>query len=190
MRFLIVPGHGGLDKGTASPDGRLCESTYVLDIGLRLFDMVDALSPRDIQFAISRTDDDTKHTLSVRAGVADKWQADFVMCLHVDYSTDEERSGLAAYYYPGNTRTEYVCDSITRSAPGELYRRMGRARPASRGIWPRVHNVLARYKCPAVLIELGMASNKYDVDSLLSENTKESLVASLYGGILAARAVL
>lgn len=187
MRLLIVPGHGGDDKGTASPDGRLVESAYTLEIGKRLFDLIDALSPKGITWGISRLSDDTKHRVRDRAAIAEKWEADVVLELHVDAAPGSSRGGLTAYHYPYNEYTRAVGGAIMRTAPHELYRHHGTPRSAHSMDWPRVHNVLGKYKADAVLVEMGFASNKIDVDALMDENVKERLVAGLYAGILGAR---
>jgi len=182
-RVLIVPGHGGKDKGCISPCGRIVEADYVLEVGKRLADLVGKMEPPSLILGISRMTGDKPHKLSDRVKIAKDFNAHLVVCIHVDSSPAKSAKGQRVYHWPGNSRTERLARRISRCSPMDLDDGGSWVSASERG-YPRVSNVLGAYSCDAILVELAFASHAGDVDKMLRGDAIDLLALGILPAIL------
>lgn len=91
-RILLDPGHGGDDHGTVG--GALAEKTLTLDIAQRL----SALLEEDgLEVDLTRRDDRLV-SLKERAAIANAWQADLFVSIHINWLATQEVRGIETYY--------------------------------------------------------------------------------------------
>ena len=174
--ILLDPGHGGSNTGVVR--GELVEKDYALDVCL---DLGAALYLKGTTSGMTRTRDDFM-SLSARAAVAPN--TSLIVSVHVNSWWRKSARGADVFHWPGSTKGKRAAEIIALALPEPI--RTDRIRPASRLWYPRVRNVLRRHKAPAVLVELGFASNPEDREYLLSDQGRREIVAGLCAGIVAA----
>ena len=174
--ILLDPGHGGSNRGVVR--GELVEKDYVLDVCL---DVDAMLYLKGMNATTTRTGNKTM-SLSARAAVAPN--ASLIVSVHVNSWWRKSARGADVFHWPGSTEGQSAAWEIAGHLPDPI--RTLRVRPASRLWYPRVRNVLRRHKAPAVLVELGFASNSEDREYLLSDQGRQEIVAGLCAGVVAA----
>jgi N-acetylmuramoyl-L-alanine amidase len=94
VRLVIDPGHGGKDSGAVGPSG-LKEKDVVLDIGLRLRDLVEKTLGMEV--IMTRTDD-TFIPLRDRAAIANTAKGDFFVSIHANASLHGRAEGFETFF--------------------------------------------------------------------------------------------
>lgn len=182
-RLLIVPGHGGPDRGAVSEDG-LEEAAYVLMIARMLRARLAAMKLPDLVFDLSRDDDEHAHAPWYRAKMAKNFNADLVLSLHLDSLPASPKTyGTKIYYWPDNRRTHTIAVEMADAVPFPLHG-WWTVRDATAKEFPNVHACLQRYHCDALLIELGYLSSPLDLGNLRNPLVQDGLVHCLIGGVL------
>ena len=93
-KIVIDPGHGGHDSGAIGPTG-LCEKDVVLDIALRIRDIIKKEYPR-YEVILTR-DSDVFIPLPERAQIANKSDANFFLSIHANASPNRKARGIETY---------------------------------------------------------------------------------------------
>jgi N-acetylmuramoyl-L-alanine amidase len=107
IRLIIDPGHGGKDSGAVGPMG-LKEKDVVLDIGLRLKDMVEQRLGME---AVMTRNEDTFVPLRDRAVVANSLKGDFFISIHANASLHGKAEGFETFFL-----SQEASDSEAREA--------------------------------------------------------------------------
>lgn len=94
VKLVIDPGHGGKDSGAVGPSG-LMEKDVVLDIGLRLRDLVEKALGMEV--VMTRTDD-TFIPLRDRAAIANTAKGDFFISIHANASLRGRAEGFETFF--------------------------------------------------------------------------------------------
>ena len=94
-KVVIDAGHGGKDPGAISADGKLKEKTVVLDIALKLGDLIKKEYP-DVKVIYTR-DKDVFIPLDKRADIANKTHADLFISIHCNSVKSQKPSGFETY---------------------------------------------------------------------------------------------
>ena len=191
--ICLDPGHGGINGGTVSIDGR-AEKEFTLDWARRLGNLLSA-SGWTVFF--TRTND-LDVALSNRVAVAEAHHADLFLSLHFNSSApDHRQSGLETYcltptgmpstltrgyadpwtdHYPNNAHDAENIQLATRlqaallPASGEEDRGIRRA---------RFMGVLLGQRRPAVLIEGGYLSNKIEAEKIGNGDFRQKLAEAV-----------
>ena len=180
MRTICIdPGHGGSNTGVVVAG--LIEKEYTLYVAKKLRNALDGVG-WPILTCMTRMHDD-EVSLTRRGQHAKELGSDLVLSLHVNNSPNPRASGLLVFHQKGDRGSAEIAKRIARCAPVHLKHK----RPvwaATPNDWTRrAFNVLSRYDCPAVLIEMGHASNNSDKDVLLSPSVQDSIVAACLCGV-------
>ena len=93
-KIVIDPGHGGHDSGAIGPTG-LCEKDVVLDVALRVRDIIKKKYPT-YEVILTR-DSDVFIPLPERAKIANKSEADFFLSIHANASPNRKARGIETY---------------------------------------------------------------------------------------------
>ncbi|HEU4962292.1 MAG TPA: N-acetylmuramoyl-L-alanine amidase [Bacilli bacterium] len=160
---VLDPGHGGRDPGTVGNGYQ--EKDLVLATSLLIR---DALQRCGIRVIMTRQTDTLPlpsgtigQDLTYRANLANEADADLFLAWHVDYSTNPDVNGVAAWIYPQarGTRTETWAQLIVNAiaqATGQQ----------NRGVYLGDFAVLRETVMDAVLIESGFITNVQEADHL------------------------
>jgi len=94
-RIIIDPGHGGSDTGAIGRDG-LYEKDVALDIALRLRAAIQR-ELKEVEVLLTR-DTDRFVPLEERTAMANAWQADLFISIHLNSSPTPSASGVETYF--------------------------------------------------------------------------------------------
>jgi N-acetylmuramoyl-L-alanine amidase len=195
LKVWHCPGHGGDNPGLEYAG--FVERHWVVGIAR---DIAAATAPWSVEHCLARDKDETI-PYSVRGEAAHDWQADLVLCHHVnamfdtkiDLETGEESiplpkyDGLMTFVKPADTKGIAVAGAISRAAPRGLLQRKVKPFLANKWDWTSrawtVVDAYTRWGTPAVLIEWGFATAPGDLAILQSSNHRPALVAAALSGI-------
>lgn len=159
--IVIDPGHGGEDGGATSCTG-LVESTYNLDISLRLNDLLHLLG-HDTK--MTRTTDTSIYTkgetiaqkkasdLKERVRIVNETEHALLISIHQNNFSDSRYSG-AQVFYAGTEGSEALAKQLQSAFVSSLNPGSSRKSKKSDGIYLMEH-----IDCTGVLIECGFLSN-------------------------------
>lgn len=200
MRVCLDPGHGGIDSGAVSKDGRTAEKTIALDIAKRV---AKKLRADGFDVMLTRADDDTALELAERVEKSYRWRADAFVSIHLNSEARAGARGIETYAFPamGMESTAHSGKATVESKtkyPGNAHdvgnvqlayciqRRLVRAAGAKsedRGFRRARWIVLRDARAPAALVECGFVSSASDLSWLRSENGRETAARGIYEGI-------
>lgn len=173
----LDPGHGpGTVNG--SPDGSYQEHEFAWDMYGRISKLLEA---RGVHTICTRTED-TKPSLTERAGVANRAGATCFVSLHSNAAGNGgwyDADGLEIYTSAGPETAE------RNVLAAELPKAFGAAGVALRASTAKhkMYIVLAETDMPAVLIEYGFHTSKTDVPLLLSGDYRDKLATATADGV-------
>lgn len=186
MLVLIDNGHGKDTAGKRSPDGRLREYAYTREIAARL---EQALKERGIE-AIRITPEENDISLAERCRRANRYGADEVILVSIHCNAAgadgkwHDARGWSAYVSRNASKKskELACRLIDAAEKeGVKVRRYSQDEP----YWTQNLAICRDTNCPAVLTENLFQDNREDVDYLLSEKGKQTIVELHMEGIMA-----
>jgi N-acetylmuramoyl-L-alanine amidase len=216
-RVVIDPGHGGFDSGAVGQTG-LKEKDITLDIARALHDRLK--TDGRIRSFLTRTGD-YYVPLSARTAIANQYQADLFISIHINASERRSPSGSETYYgseeassaeaarvaafensvirfdetykrQPGYIDIEEMLTAFeqrlywnqSEAFAGIFQRRMAERLPLkSRGIQSANFYVLRRAKMPAILLESGFISNRYDEAKLRHSEFRHEIAEAIARGL-------
>lgn len=187
MKVLIDNGHGSNTPGKCSPDGRLKEYAYAREIAVRL---EAELRKKGID-AERIVKEEIDVPLSERCRRANEYKAGdtFLVSIHCNAAGNGsewmQARGWEAWTSVGQTKADKLATCLYESAerylPGMKMRKdMTDGDPDKEsGFY-----ILKYTKCPAVLTENLFQDNREDVDFLLSDEGKRTIVDLHVQGIM------
>ncbi|THG64531.1 N-acetylmuramoyl-L-alanine amidase [Bacteroides faecichinchillae] len=189
MKILIDNGHGENTKGKCSPDGRLKEWAYSREIADRV---VSGLRRLGID-AERIVKEDTDVPLSERCKRANAIYKEtgkkaILVSIHCNAAGNGsnwmQARGWEAWTSVGQTKADKLADCLYATAEECLFgmkirKDMADGDPDKESSF----YILKHTKCPAVLTENLFQDNKEDVDFLLSEEGKRTIVSLHVKGI-------
>lgn len=193
---FLDPGHGGDDAGAISAATGQKEKDLVLDIALRIGEI---LRDAGVDVVFSRTND-TFVSLSDRSTLAAEAGAALFVSVHANTTGGNIAQGIETFTlsfaesdstagdtritmkeWPGNAFDAessvlgYLVHSTVNTARGE----------ADRGLRHARFQVLRQAPCPAILVECGFLSNEAENLSLESPRYRQRLATAIAKAILA-----
>ena len=169
---VIDAGHGGRDPGASHNGFR--EKDIVLDVALMV---VETLKASGVDARTTRSTD-TFIELNDRAAMAREVGAKLFVSLHCDAAPNRQARGFTIYA-PENRMGR------TSSFAATMEKSMLTTNMTSRGIRAAGFRVLLRTRCPALLVELGYLSNRYDARLLGSKPCKRALARAVANAVTA-----
>ena len=190
---VIDPAHGGQDTGVKITD-KVGEKDITLAIALAL--QKELAKDDNFEIVLTR-DSDKTISLEDRRKDISKIKPDVFLSLHINAGFSKSAAGFEIYY-PGfknladqkkqakgvakDTKNKYLNDSvrlaqIIQKKLDTLFPRKGR------GLREADTPILEGMNIPAVVVELGFATNPEERKKLLSENSQSEIARSLASGI-------
>lgn len=182
---IIDPGHGGEDGGASSCTGRL-ESTYNLEIALRLEDMLHLLG---YDTRLIRREDVSVYTtgqtiaqkkvsdLKTRVKTINETKNGILLSIHQNYYPDSQYSGAQVFY--GNSEgSEALAKKLQAAFVAALNPGSRRQAKQGKGIY-----LLEHIRCPGALVECGFLSNPRE-EALLREPAYQKKLCCVIGTAL------
>lgn len=185
MVVLIDNGHGVETAGKRSPDGRLREYAYAREIAARL---EQALKERGIE-AVRITPEENDVPLSERVKRVNKYGTDnmVLVSIHCNAAGDGTSwlpaRGWAVYVDPtASQESKRLATALANAAEDNGLN--VRKETAGINYWVQSLYICKHTLCPTVLTENLFQDNKEDVDYLLSEKGKQTIVNLHVEGII------
>lgn len=186
MVIVLDAGHGGADRGAIG--NGITEAAYVLALQ---DEVASALAIVGLEAHLIRADD-TDPPFAERADRAHALGATLAISLHCNANVNQAVHGLEVYHLlHADARTRALAVGIMRRAPAALWRPawvpvVAQPNPSDpkTAYLARARNVMARYDCPVVLVELGFLSNEGDALALNAVDVRRGLCLAIAGACL------
>ena len=168
--IMIDPGHGGADPGAVS-----CLGYNEKDLNLSIAkQLANQLKQAGWRVSMTRSTD-TDVSLNERVALANVEKPDIFFSIHADSWTTAGPRGSTVFIAPQASDTsQATAEALILAMPAEN----------NRGIKRANYRVLAKTKCPAVLIEMGFLSNPQDAKQLQDEAFQQNLVKRITKALL------
>ena len=175
--FIIDAGHGGVDGGAVSCTGRP-ESTYNLEISLRLRDLIHFLGYRT---KMIRSEDISVYTsgetiaekkisdLKERVRVCNETEGAILLSIHQNTFSDSRYSG-AQVFFSGTEGSDQLAERAQEALVRSLNPGSNRKAKKSSGVY-----LLEHINCPGILIECGFLSNPEEEARLRSKDYQKEM---------------
>lgn len=191
MLILIDPGHGIDTPGKRSPDGKFLEYLWNRQIADLLLDRFMIMGV-DASLVVTETNDISLATRAQRVNkVCSKVGASNVILLSIHSNAAGNGSkwmsaqGWSCYTSKGETKSDVIAECLYDAFEAEFADRKIR-KDMSDGDrdWEENFYVLAKSKCPAVLLENFFYDNRDECTWLLKDETKERIADAIVKGIV------
>lgn len=190
MKVLIDAGHGIDTPGKRSPDGSFLEYLWNRQVADLVLARLRA-SGIDADLVVTETNDISLRTRAMRVNkVCDRLGASNVLLLSIHANAAGNgkswmnATGWECYTSPGKTRSDDLAEafyySFSRAFPEKRMRR-----DLSDGDSDKESNfyILAKTRCPAVLLENFFYDNRTECQWLLKKETKERIAEAIVDGL-------
>lgn len=192
--IVIDPAHGGQDAGVKLTD-KISEEEITLAIALAM--QKELALENNIEVVLTRNSD-TNITLDDRKAIVSKIKPELFLSLHINAGFGKEAEGFELYY-PGfnqindnkkaakssqkNKNSKYLNDSVRlanfiQKNMDALFPRKGR------GLREADVPIMEGITIPALVVEIGFATNPEEKKKLLSENTQKDIAKALAKSII------
>lgn len=181
IKIYVDQGHNPRGFNTGAEGNGFFEQDITYEIGIRLAELLSA-NP-NFEVRLSRPTEDTvlgtsnSTSLVTRVNEANGWGADVFLSLHTNAAANPNASGSEALIYSRASRTAL---GLAEDILEQLNLVTGLR---NRGVIERPGlYVLKRTQMPAVLVEMGFISNRYDAE--LMAYSPGLFAEGIYRGIL------
>tara|TARA_B100000242_G_scaffold276195_1_gene231884 strand:- start:1188 stop:2273 length:1086 start_codon:yes stop_codon:yes gene_type:complete len=171
---VIDPGHGGIDPGAIGIGG-IRETDVVLEVSKTVKKL---LSEQGVKVWLTRKNE-VDLDLPQRVAFANKLDSNIFVSIHANASRGKRRdiNGLETFYYRGGRGrllAKRIQKQILRVSPGS----------PDRGVKQGRFYVIKNTKMPAVLVEIGFLTGKFDARRLEKPSHRKRIAYAIARGIL------
>ena len=193
ITVVIDAGHGGIDPGAASKDGKVKEK----DLALQISQKIQQLAPAyNVNVVMTRTDDNLpannmviSEGLKARTAIAEQTKCDLFVAIHVSATGGDAsitpNSGFEIFVSRNDnnntTQSKQVGSAVVQEI-SKIYAINNTLRQRNQGIW-----VLDQSPCPALLIECGFITNDKDLAFISNSSNQEAIAKKILEGIVNSR---
>ena len=163
-RVVIDAGHGGTDHGAIRDD--TSEKDITLDVSQKVEDMLKkqgyaVLMTRPVDSFVSLAD---------RVAMAEKFNPDIFVSIHVNSSVRPEITGIETHYY--HQESLNLAQTVHSSLASAIDSK-------NRGLFKSKFYVINHTTSPAILVEIGFISNDNERAQLVSEKRKQATAKAI-----------
>ena len=181
--IVVDAGHGGMDEGTSSQDGRHVEKDYTLLVVKQLQKLLDKEA---IKVYYTRMED-KEVSKKDRTKLANRLQADIFVSIHCNASSVGDRTAYGMetlYSRRKNTHKELTNKRLAQIMLDKLGEETGLR---MRGTIQRKNLYLLNHsQVPAVIVEIAYMSNKNDLKYIMKESGRQKIAQGIFDGIMQA----
>ncbi len=171
--FIVDAGHGGRDPGAgATGYSSVPEKTLVLSIARDVETLIKGQGGR----VIMTRSGDSYVELDDRAAMADRYNVDLLVSIHVDSNRDRSISGPSEY-------VSRSASAMSRRIASSIHKRFLDAGITSRGVRQADFRVLSKHSRPAVLVESGYLTNATEARNLNMNGYRTRIAKAVVAGI-------
>lgn len=178
---VVDAGHGGMDEGTHSGDGKYLEKECALSV-TREIERI--LQEQDVKVYYTRTRDE-EISKPERMKLVNDVQPDLFISIHCNASDVGDRTAHGAETLYSGGRTKEISAKNRRAAEIMLDSLCKETGQRNRGIIKRKDlYILNHSRVPATIVEIGYMSNLEDLKFMLREKGQEQIAEGICAGIL------
>ena len=191
ITVVIDAGHGGIDPGAASTDGKVKEKDLALQISQKIQQLA---SSYNVNVVMTRTDDnlpgnttDIKDGLKARTAITQQAKADLFIAIHISSTggqTDvQPDNGFEVWVSNKNDNSN---TDLSRQLGTAVVQELSKIYPTYQTLKQRSTNiwVLEQSPCPALLIECGFITNDKDLAFISNSSNQETIAQKILEGIV------
>jgi len=186
--IVIDPGHGDLTGYNSTDPGAIGSVLGYTDrevgtnVGNKLKSLLEGAGATVI---LTRTTEPVKMSLTDRAEISNRFDADMFISLHGNAIENKSKKGAEVYYYAGGAQLNPQGQSYIRKELAQ-YISDGIAALTQRSSVVKTSNfaVIREAHAPAILVECGYLSNVEDEMLLANENYQMTIAVGIYQGIM------
>lgn len=190
ITVVIDAGHGGVDPGAFSPDGKTIEK----DLNLQISRKIQQLAPGyNVNVIMTRTGDELpsgmnsiSDALRARVSFAEQQQADLFISIHVSSTGKEFNDKWSGFHaYIGTNEATQPASTQLGSA---ILQSLGSLYTTDQVIKQRTEKgiyVLNASTRPSILIECGYLTNSKDLAFITQPGNQEAVAKKILEGIVA-----
>lgn len=168
MKIIIDLGHGGKDSGAIGQNGAM-ESNTVLCVGKEIEKI---LADSCIEVKFTRLSDEYI-SLENRCKVANSFNSNYFVSIHMNSSSDETVRGVEVWQYNNESEKLNIFSNNICSDIAQILKIRNRGIKYSKDLY-----VLKHTKMPACLIEVDFISN-LDSENFIKDSKNINLVANI-----------
>ena len=190
VTVMIDAGHGGIDPGAKSLDGKMNEKDLALQISQKVQQLA---SGYNVNVVMTRTDENLPggttsihDGLRYRTALAEKMKPDIYISIHISHTGEQMETAKTGFeIFVPNAETERVnqskeLGSAVAQELSKLYATNQTLKQRSdKNIW-----VLQQTPCPALLIECGFINNDKDLAYFSNSNNQEAVAKKILEGVV------
>ena len=181
--ILLDPGHGGADYGAVNEVTGLREAHVVFDVSNILLGLIAADPHHRMVAQLSRTKGEFI-SLTGRAEMANRLNADLLLSIHCNSATNKEAHGYEVFTSPGQTESDVVATHLYESWEHDFPDRAGRKDTTDNDPDKEASfTVLTKSAKSAVLFELEFIHNVQGHAFLSDQRNQELMAHSLFRGL-------
>lgn len=167
-KWLIDPGHGGVDSGASYKGRRECDD--VLRLSLRVGEL---LKNNNESVHYTRVTDNTI-SLNERSSKENNGGFDYFISIHRNAYKQELAKGIEIHVYANGSVAEQLANKVNSEVVKNGF--------INRGIKVSNFHVLRETRCPAILLEVGFIDNTSD--NFIFDSKFEQIAQSIVKGCL------
>lgn len=167
-KWLIDPGHGGVDSGASYKGRRECDD--VLKLSLRVGELLKN-NNESVHYTRST---DTTVNLAERSNKENTGNYDYFISIHRNAYQPELAKGSETHVYANGIIAEQLASKVNSEVVKNGF--------INRGIKVSNFHVLRETKCPAILVEVGFIDNTSD--NFIFDSKFEQIAQSIVKGCL------
>ena len=182
--IVIDAGHGGMDGGTVSADGKVKESDINLEYAKAMKKQLESCG---FKVVLTRTSSDGLYSrfgtnykdedMQKRKDIILETKPDLVLSMHTNFFTDTSQKGSQVFYQEGDEKSKALAQSVQE----QLKSKLGTTRECLSGDFYicKCHPYLS------IICECGFLSNTEDLAKITSEEFKQQYCYAVACGIIA-----
>ena len=181
IKIYVDQGHNPRDYNTGAEGNGFYEQDITYEVGRLLYNML-LLNP-NFEPRLSRPTPDTllgtsnSSSLTARVNEANSWGADLFLSIHTNAAENPMASGSEALIYSRASRTALGVSEDILENLNEVTGLRNRGVVERPGLY-----VLKKTSMPAVLVEIGFITNRYDAE--LMAYSPELFAEGIYRGLV------
>jgi len=189
LTIMVDAGHGGIDPGAQSPDGKVKEKDLALQISQQIQRLAGAYN---VKVVMTRTDGnlpagttDIHDGLRARTAMAEKVKPDMYISIHVSLSDEPTVTKTGFEIFVPNDTTQRVHQS--KELGSAVVQELSKLYETNKTLKQRTDQniwVLQRTPCPALLIECGFINNDKDIAYFANSKNQEAVAKKILEGIV------
>ncbi|MBO9203657.1 MULTISPECIES: M56/M15 family metallopeptidase [Niastella] len=189
ITIIVDAGHGGIDPGAASLDGKVKEKDLALQICQKIQQLASAYN---VNVVMTRSDENLPggttvihDGLKARTALAQKINPDLFISIHVSSTGEQTVTSQTGFeLFVSNKDDERAkqskqLGSVVLQELSKVYAINETIKQRKQNVW-----VLEQTPCPAVLIECGFINNEKDLAYFSNSGNQETVAKKILEGIV------